>query len=51
MALLLAAFTNHSGNDSGPALFPGGTTRHGGTAFENQLRAEERMKKMWIRNK
>ena len=42
MALLLAAFTYHSGNDSGPALFPGGTTRHGGAAFENQINYELR---------
>jgi hypothetical protein len=44
------AFTNHSGDDSGPALFPGVTTRYVGTAFEDQLRAEERIKKGWIRN-
>jgi hypothetical protein len=41
---------NHSGDDSGPTLFPGVTARYGGTAFENQLRAEEQMKKVWIRN-
>lgn len=42
MALLLGAFTIYSDGDSNPD--PGVTSGYDGTAFGNQLRAEERIK-------
>lgn len=50
MALLLGAFTIYSDGGSNPD--PGVTSGYDGTAFGNQLRAEERIKNKYgfIRN-